>query len=152
MAAKPSMNPLLHEQPPTVPERVAVGLLDSRPDRRPDVREEKVRTDVTRQLAQVLVVPGRLDAAEHPRDRAGVIPADAEPVAVGRLGPEPRMQALVDQRLDRGVQHLRKQDRRARVSQPAAHASLLISRGPPRRAARSSRLPSASIRTARPPP
>jgi hypothetical protein len=65
------------------------------------VREEQMRTDVAGELAQVLVIPGRLDAAEHPGDRAGVVPADAEPVAVGRLGPEPGVQALVDQRMDR---------------------------------------------------
>jgi len=42
---------------------------------------------MTGELAQVLIVPGRLDAAETPRLRGGVIPADPEPVAVGRLGP-----------------------------------------------------------------
>ena len=48
-------------------ERVAVGLLDRGPDRRADVREEQVRADVTRELAQVLIIPGRLDAAEDSR-------------------------------------------------------------------------------------
>jgi hypothetical protein len=91
----------VHEQPAAVAERVAVGLLDGRPDRRADVRQEQVRTDVTGELAQVLVIPGRLDAAEDPGNRRGVIPADAEPVAVGRLGSQPGMQPPVDQRMDR---------------------------------------------------
>jgi hypothetical protein len=49
-----------------MPERVAVGLLDGRPDHRADVREEQVRADVAGELAQVLIVPGRLDAAKDP--------------------------------------------------------------------------------------
>ena len=44
---------------------------------------------MTRELAQVLVIPRRLDAAEDTGDRRGVIPTDAESFAVGRLGPEP---------------------------------------------------------------
>jgi hypothetical protein len=102
---------VVHEQPPVMAERVAVGLLDRGPDRRADVREEQVRADVTRELAQVLVIPGRLDAAEDPRSRRGVIPADTEPVAVGRLGPQLGVQALVNQRMNRGVEHIREQDR-----------------------------------------
>ena len=47
---------------------VAVGLLDRRPDRGADMREEQRRAHVTRDLAQVLVIPGRLDAPEHPGD------------------------------------------------------------------------------------
>src|SRR5208283_806413 len=39
-----------------------------------------------------LVIPRRLDAAEDAGDRRGVIPADAESVAAGRLGPEPGVQ------------------------------------------------------------
>ena len=80
---------------------MAVRLLDGRPDRRADVGEEQRRAHVTRELAQVLVIPGRPDAAEHPGHGRGVIPADAESVAVGRLSPEPGVQALVDQRMGR---------------------------------------------------
>jgi hypothetical protein len=116
---------VVHEQPPAMAERVAVGLLDGRPDRRADVREEQVRLNVTCELAQVLVIPGRLDAAEDPGGRGGVVPADAEAVAVGRLGSEPGVQALVDQGMDRGVEHPGEQDGRAGVSEPAAHAPLL---------------------------
>jgi len=103
--------PVVHPQPAAVPERMTVRLLNGRPDRRPDVREEQVRTHVTRELAQVLVIPRRLDAAKDPWGRRGVIPADAEPIAVGRLGPEPGVQALVDQRVDRGIEHIGKQHR-----------------------------------------
>ena len=49
------------------------------------------------QLAQVAVVPGRLDAVEDAGRVPDAVPADAEPIAVRRLGPEPRVQALVDQ-------------------------------------------------------
>ena len=86
---------VVHEQPVLVAERVAVGLLHSAADRRPDMREEQRRADVTGKLAQVLVVPGRLGAVEDARGVGRAVPADAEPVAVGRLGAEPRMQALV---------------------------------------------------------
>jgi hypothetical protein len=58
-------------------ERVAVGLLDRRADRRADVGEEQMRTDVAGQLAQVQVIPRGFNAAEQPRGRGGVVPADA---------------------------------------------------------------------------
>ena len=62
-----------------------------------------------------LAVLAQLEAEVQPpvqvRARAAaVIPADTESVTVGRLRPEPGMQALVDQRVDRGIQHLREQD------------------------------------------
>src|SRR5512133_2650145 len=82
---EPSTDP--RQQPAAVAERMAVGLPNGRPDRRANMREEQMRTDVPGELAQVLVIPGRLDAAEDPGDRCGVIPADAEPVPVGRLAP-----------------------------------------------------------------
>ena len=45
--------------------------------------------DVPRQLAQVAVVPGRLDAAEDAGRLLLAVPADAEAVAVRLLGAEP---------------------------------------------------------------
>jgi hypothetical protein len=90
---------VVHEEPAAVPERVAVRLLDRAPDRRADVREDERRVDMAGNLAQVPVVPGGLDAVEHARCGSVVIPADPEPVAVGRLGTEPRVKALVDQRM-----------------------------------------------------
>ena len=89
-----------------MPERVAVRLLNGRPDRRANVGEEKRRGHVARELAQVLVIPGRLGAVEDPGGGRGIIPANAESVAVRGLGPELGVQALVDQRVDRGVEHL----------------------------------------------
>ena len=85
----------MHEQPAVMAERVAVGLLHGAADRRPDMREEQRRADVAGELAQVVVVPGRFGAAEDARRVGGAVPTDAEPVAVGRLGPELRGQALV---------------------------------------------------------
>jgi len=57
--------------------------------------------NVARDLPQVLIVPGRLDALEQPWFGRVVIPADPEPVAVGGFGAELRVQALVDQRVGR---------------------------------------------------
>jgi hypothetical protein len=37
---------------------------------------------------------------KHPGEQRGVVPADVKVVAVGRLGAEPGVQALVDQRVD----------------------------------------------------
>ena len=111
----------LHPQPCPVPERVAVRLLHRRPDRGADVSEEVPGADVGGELSQVRVVPRRLDALEHARGGSGVVPADPEAVAVRRLRPELRMQALVDQRMGGGVQRLAEQDRRTRVGKPATH-------------------------------
>jgi len=86
-----------------VPERVAVGLLNRRADRGAYVSKEQVRRYVAGELAQVRVVPGRLDASEHTRCRLRVVPADTEPVAVRRLGAQLGVQALVNQRVGRRV-------------------------------------------------
>jgi hypothetical protein len=43
---------------------------------------------------------GRSRVMKHPGEQRGVVPADAKVVAVGRLGAEPGVQALVDQRVD----------------------------------------------------
>ena len=103
-------------------EGVAVRLLDGRPARCADVGEDEPGADVARELAQIPVVPGGLDALE---DGGGVrdlaVPADAEAVAVRRLGTEPRMQALVDERVFGLVEQLLEQDWRSGVCEPAAH-------------------------------
>ena len=87
---------VVHEQPMVVAKGMAVGLLDGAADRRADVREEQRGADVPREIAQVAVVPGRFDAVKHARSWLFSVPAEAEPVPVGRLRAEPRMQALVD--------------------------------------------------------
>jgi hypothetical protein len=90
---------------------MAVSLLHSRADRRTDVRKEMAGAHVAGKLVEISVVPRRLDAMEDTRLWLIVIPADAEAVAVGRLGAESRMQALVDQRVSRGIQRVLQQDR-----------------------------------------
>jgi hypothetical protein len=47
---KPIDEPVVHEQPAAVAERVAVGLLHGRPDRGADMREEHVGANVRREL------------------------------------------------------------------------------------------------------
>ena len=89
MSWKPVDEAVVHEEPVPVAERVAVRLLHRRAGRGPDVREDERRGDVPRQLAQVAVVPGRLDAAEDARRLLLAVPADAEAVAVRLLGAEP---------------------------------------------------------------
>src|SRR3954447_22494378 len=89
---------VVHEQPAVVAEGVAAGLLHGAADRRPDMREEQRGTDVAGKLTKVAVVPGRFGAVEDAGSVGGAVPTDPEPVAVGRLGPEPRAQALGDER------------------------------------------------------
>ena len=65
---------------------MAVGLLDGRTCGGADVREEDGRLDVACNLAQVAIVPGRLDAVEDSRSFGiGAVPADSETVPVGGL-------------------------------------------------------------------
>src|SRR3954452_13445871 len=110
-----------------MPEGMAVGLLDGAADRRADMREEQRGTDVAGKLAQVAVVPGRLGAVEHARRVRGAVPTDAEPVAVGGLGPEPRVQALGHERVGPLVERLLDQDGGAGVCEPAAHLDAFLS-------------------------
>src|SRR5215211_387143 len=117
---------VVHPQPSAVAERVAVGLLDSCPGRRADVREEERRGDVAGDLAQVAVVPGRLDAPEDRRCiGVCVVPADAEAVAVGGLDSEAGVETLVYEGMGGLVEQLLEEDRGSRVSEPAAHRLLL---------------------------
>ena len=52
------------------------------------MREDQAGADVPGEVAQVPVVPGRFDALEGARRFAFPVPADAEAVAVRRLGAE----------------------------------------------------------------
>jgi hypothetical protein len=67
---------------------------------------------MTRELAQIAVVPGRLDAVEQSRPLLRPVPADAETVAVRLLGAEPRVEALDDQGVLGAVEQLLEQDGR----------------------------------------
>src|SRR4029079_17910350 len=100
-----------------------------------DVREEEIRLDVACDLAQVAVVPGRLGAPEDPRGARGRGPADAEPVTVGGLGAESRLEALVDQRVLALEDHLVHPDGLAVIREPAAHGAILQRRRGPHRVA-----------------
>src|SRR5271166_7068966 len=85
------------------------------------MRKEMTGGDMRCQLTEILVIPRRLDAPEHPGRRRVVIPAYAESVAVGRLGTERRVQALVDQRMRGRVKRPLQQYRRTAVSKPSTH-------------------------------
>ena len=64
------------------------------------MREEERRRDVRRELAQVAVVPGRLDALVQARQPSQLgVPADTKAVAVRRCRSLAGVQALVDQRV-----------------------------------------------------
>src|SRR3546814_17025094 len=85
---------------------MAIGFLGRRVGGRADVRHEQRRPDGAGRLAQVAVVPGRMDAAVPVRQfvRFMDVPAQAEAVAVGGGGAQARMQALVAE----GMQSLEK--------------------------------------------
>ena len=112
---------VVHPQPAAVAERMAVRPLHRRPGRRPDVGEDEAGANVARQLAEVLFVPGWLDALEERGRVALPVPADAEAVTVRRLHAELRVEALVDQRVDRRVEQPLEEDGSPRVREPAAH-------------------------------
>src|ERR1700751_4845768 len=69
----------------------------------------------------VWFVPRGLDAAEYRRRRLIAVPADPDAVAVGRLGAEFGVEALVDQRVARGVEGVVNQHGRPVVGKPATH-------------------------------
>ena len=102
---------------------MAVGLLDRRADRGAHVREEQRRLDVGGELAQVRVAPRGRDGVVDARAVAGAVPAQAEAVAVGRLGAHARVQALVDDPVLRLEQQLVDQHRLSEPSHPATHGS-----------------------------
>src|SRR5689334_15760822 len=104
---------------------MAIGLLDRTADRRADMCEEQRRADVTGELKQVLIVPGRLGAVKQTGCIRSSVPPDAKPVAVGGLGPEPGTQALMNQRVRSFIEHVLEEDGSAGVCEPAAHARLL---------------------------
>src|SRR4029453_5114286 len=84
---------------------------------------------VAGEIPKVPVVPGRLDTVEDPWRVAHAVPADPEPVAVGRLRTEPGVEALVDQRMLRLQGQFLDQPRKAGVGKPAAHRRPFASGG-----------------------
>jgi hypothetical protein len=91
------------------------------------VGHEQRRFDVSRELAQVGVRPGRRHAAVDAGALALPIPPDAESVAVGRLRAHPGVKALVDDPVLRIEQQLLDQHRLPEPSHPAAHRTPLAS-------------------------
>src|SRR5215212_3657460 len=76
--------------------------------------------------SKVTVVPGGLDTPEDGGGLAlGVIPADAEAVAVCGIDAESGVAALVDEGVLGFIEQLLDEDGRSRVSEPAAHLLLL---------------------------
>src|SRR3954462_1810809 len=83
--------------------------------------EDEWGHDVLGDAAEVAVVPGRLRALEHAGRVSVAVPADPEAVAVRRLDTEVRVETLVDQRVLGLVEQGVDRDRRAGISEPAAH-------------------------------
>ena len=69
----------MHPEPLPVAERVAVRLLNGCAGRGTDMCEHEAGRGMPCEFAQVAVVPGRLRAVEHPGNRRGTVPADANP-------------------------------------------------------------------------
>jgi hypothetical protein len=87
------------------------------------VRENEWRGDVPGELPEVPLVPGGLDAVKNGRRVLYAVPADAEPVAIGLLRTEGRVETLDDQRMLRLVEQVVEEDGRPRICKPAAHVS-----------------------------
>src|SRR5262249_46414188 len=81
--------------------------------------------DVARDLPQVAIVPGGLGAVEDPWRAFARVPADSEPVTVGRLCAHARLETLVDQGELALVEDLVHPDRLTVVGEPAAHGASL---------------------------
>ena len=73
--------------------------------------EHQAGADLCGELAEVLVVPGGVDALEDRRLGALAVPADPEPVAVGGRGPHPRVETLLDERVLRLEEKVLGEDR-----------------------------------------
>src|SRR5215208_5794971 len=112
---------VVHPEPLLVTEGMAVGALHRRSRRGSDVGKQNRRANLARELAEILVIPRRLDVLEQRRSRAVAVPPDAETVAVGGGGTHTRVQALVDQRVRRTKEHVLHQYRVAGVSHPSTH-------------------------------
>src|SRR5262249_38110225 len=124
---------VVDEQPVPMPIGMAVRLLHRGAGGRPHVGQKKRGLDVAGEVAQVLIVPGRRAAAIDAGPLACSVPADSEAIAVGRLGPQPRVQALIDEAMLGLDEQLLDQHRLAMPRHPPTHSSLLSIAIPPRR-------------------
>src|SRR5271157_4363116 len=85
---------VVHEHPAIIGKGMAIQVGDGRRGRRPRMREEKMRANVTAQMAQVLIRPGGPYFMVKPRLLILAIPAQAEPIAVDAGGGFERVEAL----------------------------------------------------------
>ena len=104
---------IVHPQPFAMPERVTIRVLHRRSSRSADMREHKSRANMSGEFAQILIVPGWIDAAVENRACGIGVPADAKSIAVCRVRSQSRMQTLIDQRVLGLVQQLFEQQRTA---------------------------------------
>ncbi|MCY1539590.1 hypothetical protein D9M68_751850 [compost metagenome] len=117
---------------------MAVGFLRGRVGGGADVRHEQRRMDGARGLAQIAIVPGRMHAAiakwrfQRQAFTLAAIPAQAEAIAVGGGGAQPRVQALVDQGVLGLEKHALHLDGTTGIGQPTTHDALLFSAWIPR--------------------
>src|SRR3954451_5136035 len=100
---------------------MAVTALHRCTGRCPNMSEERSGAYLGCDLAQVPVVPRRLNALEDGRLDALAVPANPEAVAIGRFNPELGVQALVDDRMVRAEQQLVGDDRVSRIGHPSTH-------------------------------
>ena len=91
-----------------------------------DMGEKQSCADLFGKVAQIFVIPGRMDIAEH----AGVgvigIPANAKPVAIGDRPAALGAQALLDQRVLRFEQNGIEAKRGSAIGKPTAHKILFV--------------------------
>ncbi len=69
-----------------MPEGMAIGLLYGGSRGCADVCKHQPRSNVPRELAEISIIPGRLNAPVKSGKFGFAIPTDAEPIAVRRLG------------------------------------------------------------------
>ena len=86
--------------------------------------EEQRRFDVSGEVAKVRVPPCGRDAVIDARSLPGAVPAQPEPVAVGRLGAHAGVQALIDQAVLGLEEQLLDEHRLPVPRHPPTHRSL----------------------------
>ena len=119
---------VMHEKPIAPTKGVAIGLLDRCSGSGPHMRQEQWAADLGGKLEQVLIAPGRNDAAKQRRLGAVVIPAQPGPVTVGYRHVRGVPAALLDQRPLRVVQQFLGRDRGTQVCDPTTHGILFSRR------------------------
>jgi len=112
---------IVHPQPLAVSKRMTVRLLDGGTRRRTDVREHQPGPDVFGDLAQISIIPDRVNTLEKGGNAAVVVPADSESIAVRGVRPKTRVKTLIKQRMLRLVQQVTDVEGGSGIGEPAAH-------------------------------